>query len=244
MRNISLHILILLSIAILRIGFVWECGWAYVKPNIDGKIDEEIWNKAHIVATTFNSSFSPPFNLTAYFLNDNDYLYIAFRINDSDFRDVDVVLLIFDTGENPNIIKIFSENIIDSNSQNNPEQDDAWGIVRKYESYFECEVKIKLMTGDPDDLNTRPEDDKLLKIRIEYRKSPGLYSYWPRPDDYELFYLAREPKTSNEWVIIAGIAFAIVGIGVITYWFIRRYKPSPKMPLLKRKRRRRKISPA
>lgn len=74
------------------------------KPTIDGVFSPGEWYEADIVTFEFSHSISGEFHpATFYVINDDDFLYMAIRIQDDDFNSRDHIIVSFDDNNNEDL---------------------------------------------------------------------------------------------------------------------------------------------
>ena len=167
------------------------CTFASVPPTIDGLLSYGEWGEPAIVDTLSYSNDSINYethDMYVYFMNDNNYLYIAVKITDDDFEsdndfcgsDLDVLEIYFD-GDNNEIIEP-GEDIkrftnfyysdwyyMGDGSWSTDETSDGEGVASHSNHAlgdYTYEFKIPLNSGDAHDFAITP--DSTIGLKIEY----------------------------------------------------------------------------
>ena len=247
-----MKIVFALLLVMIPCQIIVSAGWASTPPVINGYLDDSIWSHAG-VSTALLKDFNDvnsSYNMTLYLLNDNEYLYIGIRINDtsfirgSDYVDICMATSTPGSGEADNVIRM-KNTAEDTNTQNNPETaQDANGIIINLNGPS-IEVRVKLSGTDPDDLHYKIPTDEFLRLSIRYYKQSGEVYYYPRRNEFQPFYLAAPPTSPYEGIaFIVAIFGMLIGGIAITLYLLRRHTNRELMPKKSRtKKRRRRISP-
>ncbi|MEM2637396.1 MAG: hypothetical protein QXL15_03490 [Candidatus Korarchaeota archaeon] len=232
--------MLLIMLLLIPLQVIVSAGWANQPPEIDGYLNEKIWEVAGQDSGLMKDiNGSEWCNITIYLLNDYDYLYMGIFVNDSSYEyNKDEILVFFDTSTDGiyNVVRIktYAE---DTNSEGKVETQDAWGSARKTTG-MEVELKIKLRGSDPDDLHYTIPSDDWLKIRIIYLKNSSIAYYFPQVNGFRYYYLAYSSESISELVApILIISITVFAIGFILFLVRSHRKESEpkKKPYLRRR---------